>query len=250
MHWITTRRYWLALLMAGIFCAPGAQAADAPRGKIEAVHRTVLSSELSGRVEALPKRPGESFAKNDSLARIACSLYKAERDKVESQLAQARRKLDNKQRLAELDSVGKLAVDLAELAVREAKAELEIARLNVQRCDIKAPFAGHVVKLHASEYQNVQAQQKLLEIVGRALEARVIVPAHWLNWLEPGARVELAVEETGTTVHGRVERVGSAVDPVSQTVPVWASLSDPGEALRPGMGGGARFPGRPEDAEP
>ena len=235
----------MALLVVTLAGAGGAPAAEAPRGVIEAVHRTVLSSELSGRVTALPKRPGEAFSAGDALARIDCALYEAERDKVASRLAQARRKLDNKQRLAELDSVGKLAVDLAELAVREARAELEIARLNVERCDVEAPYDGRVVKLHASEHQNVQAQQKLLAIVGRRLEARVIVPADWLDWLRPGAPMALAVEETGTTVEGEVARVGAAVDPVSHTVPVWARLASPGEALRPGMSGAARFPGRP-----
>jgi RND family efflux transporter MFP subunit len=245
MPLIPTRRYPLVLLMTVLSCAQGSVAADEPRGKIEAVHRTVVSSELSGRVNALPRRPGESFDQGDSLARIACSLYEAERDKVATQLAQARRKLDNKQRLADLESVGKMAVDLAELAVQEAEAELEIARLNVRRCDIKAPFAGRVVRLHASEYQNVQAQQKLLEIVGSTLEARVLVPADWLDWLEVGARLKLAVDETGTTVSGRVVRLGAVVDPVSQTVPVWARLNEAGRALRPGMSGTARFPGRP-----
>lgn len=223
--------------------------ADAPRGVVEAVQRTILSSEISGRVMAMPKRSGEAFSKGDVLVRLGCSLYEAERDKVATRLKQAQRQRDNKERLAELDSVGKLTVDMAALAVEEAEAQRRIARLNVARCRIEAPFKGRVVKRHASEHQSVQAQQKLLEVVGHQLEARIIVPADWLEWLAPGERMTLEVDETGHTVKGEVVRVGAAVDPVSHTVPVWAQLTREGQALRPGMSGAARFEGQPESGE-
>ena len=222
--------------------------AEEQRGMIEAVERTVISSELSARIESLPKKAGEAFAAGEPLVELDCGVFRAERNKVEIKLEQARRKLENKRRLEELDSVGKLAVELAELAVEEAQAELEIASLNVERCTIEAPYAGRVVKRKAREYQSVQRRQELLEIAGRGLQARIIVPAGWLAWLEPGSPVELAVDETGERVVGTVERIGAAVDPVSHTVPVWASLEEPSATLRPGMSGAARFPERPGDS--
>lgn len=220
------------------------------RAVVEAVQRTILSSELSGRVIELPKRAGESFSEGEAVARIGCSVYEAERDKVASRLKQAKRSSENKRRLADLDSVGKLEVELAELAVEEKSAELRIARLNTDRCQIQAPFDGTVVKLHVSEYQSVQAQQKLLEIVGRRLQARVIVPAEWLSWLESGQAMNLDIEETGTTVDGQIARIGAAVDPVSHTVPIWVKLHNDGRELRPGMSGTARFPERPGGSAP
>mgnify|MGYP006279446321 FL=1 len=225
----------------------GAALAQSQRAVVEAVHRTVMSSELTGRVTALPKRPGEAFAKGDVLARVDCSLYEAKKDTVLTQLRQARHKLENKQRLAELDSVGDLAVELARLDVSEARGDLEVARIKVDRCRVTAPFDGRVVKVYASEYQSVRAQDKLLEIVGQRLEVRAIVPATWLDWIETGAPMALAVEETGATVAGKVVRVGAAVDPVSHTIPVWAQLDGAHDGLRPGMSGAVRFPDRPQE---
>lgn len=221
--------------------------AEQQRAVIEAVQRTVISSEVSARIESLPKREGEAFVAGQPLVQMACAIYRAERNKVETRLRQARRKLENKKRLEELDSVGRLAVDLARLDVREVEAEFEIVTLNVERCTIEAPYHGRVVERRAREHQSVQRQQELLEIVGMGLEARVIVPAEWLVWLEPGAPIELVIDETGQRVDGAIERIGAAVDPVSHTVPVWASLENTDAALRPGMSGSARFPGRPGD---
>lgn len=240
--------YVRTLVFLSLFSIIAAPAyADGPRGVVEAVQRTVLSSELSGVVTTLPKRAGDRFSKGETLAKVGCALYLAERDKVDSRLRQAQRSLENKQRLADLDSVGRLDVELAELAVEERRAELKIARLNTQRCQITAPFDGRVVKRHASEYQSVQAQQKLLEIVGLLLEARVIVPAEWLMWLEPGDPMTFEIEETDTTALGEVVRIGAVVDPVSHTVPVWTRLSNEKGELRPGMSGTANFQGRTGD---
>ena len=215
------------------------------RGVVEASQRTVISSELSARVETVPRRAGEAFEQGEPLVELDCGLYRAERSKVGAKLARAKRKLDNRERLADLDSVGKLEVELARLAVKEARAELRIARLNAGRCTVEAPFDGRVVQIHAREHESVKAQQKMIEIVGRALEVRVIVPARWLDWLDTGAAMKLRAEETGSEVAGTVTRIGAAVDPVSHTVPVWASLDSPDAGLRPGMSGSVRFPERP-----
>ena len=235
----------LLFLLTLVSLTSGTAFAELPRGVVEAAQRTVLSSELSGLVASLPKREGDSFSKGETLAQIGCALYEAERQKVAIRLRQAERVLGNKQRLSNLDAVGTLEVNLADLAVQEKAAELEIARLNTDRCLVKAPFDGRVVKQHISEYQSVQPQQKLLEVVGQQLEARIIIPATWLTWLENDEKVVFSVEETGTMVEGQVVRIGAAVDPVSHTLPVWTRLSSDNGDLRPGMSGTARFPGRP-----
>lgn len=223
------------------------QGLEPQRAMVEAVQRTTISSELSGRVEAMPFRAGDTFKQDDEIVSMDCALYTAERDRVGAKLASARRRLDNNQRLAELQSVGKLDVDLARLAVSESNAEYRAAATKVSRCKIEAPYDGRVVSRKVSEGQSVNSQEKLLEIVGRELEARIIVPATWLSWLEPGIETQLEVEETGEHVSGTVSRIGASVDPVSHTIPIWAKL-EVTPALRPGMTASATFPSRDKGA--
>ncbi|MGK0547809.1 efflux RND transporter periplasmic adaptor subunit [Halomonas cupida] len=216
------------------------------RAMVEAVQRATISSELSGRIESIPFREGEAFQEGEAIAVIDCSLYEAELDRVGAKLASARREYDNNQRLLELRSVGQLDVDLSRLAVSEANAEYRAARTNASRCNITAPYSGRVVGREASEGQSVEASEEILDIVGSELEARIIVPATWLKWLEPGVETTLEVEETGERVNGVVNRIGASVDPVSHTIPIWAEL-DVTPSLRPGMTASATFPARDTD---
>lgn len=236
---------WATLCMLACLWVATPAVAD-QRAKIEAIDGTVISSELAGRIDKIGYREGDSFKKNATLVSIDCTLYGAERDRVAAKFAGDRRRMDNNRRLAELNSVGKLDVELSELAVKESGAELRAAQANAKRCDIAAPFEGRVVELFASVGQSVQAQEKVLQIVGRDLEARVIVPAKWLSWIKQGTPVQLAVEETGVEVGATVMRVGAAVDPVSHTIPLWAKLKD-SASLRPGMTAAAHFPDAPRE---
>ena len=47
-------------------------------------------------------------------------------------------------------SIGKLQYQLSESALKKAKAELNIAKLNVDRCEIVAPYNGKVIDVYTS----------------------------------------------------------------------------------------------------
>ena len=179
--WASTAGLAVAAVI-GVGCC--ANAAAAQRAQIEALYSTTISSEVSGRIDDIGYREGESFKKGATLASIDCTSYAAERDRVAAKLASAQAKRDNQEQLARLESAGKLEVDLARLSVNETSAELRAARANVARCNINAPFAGRVNSLEASLGQSTKPQDKLMTIVGEELNARVIVPANWLSWLK------------------------------------------------------------------
>ncbi|NDV24270.1 efflux RND transporter periplasmic adaptor subunit [Desulfovibrio sp. JC022] len=157
------------------------------RGLIKAVNRVVLSSEISGRVAAVPFRAGESFKRGKVLLAFDCSMLKAELSKTRASLKGVKAKVDNDRRLMKLNSIGsvELALDEAELAQKQA--ELRIAQLAVGRCIVRDPFNGRVVRVDVRAHQSVKAQQELIEIVNPAdLEAEVIIPSNWLKWVKRG----------------------------------------------------------------
>ncbi|MCB1417044.1 MAG: hypothetical protein KDJ64_11600, partial [Nitratireductor sp.] len=73
----------------------------------------------------------------------------------------------------------------------------------------------------------------------------------WLRWLSPGRTFSFTVEETGRTIETSIDRIGAEVDPVSQTVVIYAGV-DKGktgakaggtEDILAGMSGTASFHG-------
>ncbi len=211
------------------------------RGVIRALHRTVLSSELAGRIEAMPFRAGEQFPAGALLVRLDCRLFVAQRDQIEAALAGARQTLASHRQLERLDSISKLEVALAEATVAEREAERRIADLNVERCQLRAPWAGRVVARMAEPHQSVRPQQELIEIVGnRGLEAELVAPGGWASHLTAGAPLRLLVDELGTEVDLTIVALGAVIDPASQTRIVRARIDHPPPALVPGMSGSAR----------
>ncbi len=242
---MTTRFAPLWFLVAGVLAtvlAPHSQAADnEARAVIKALDRALLSSELAGRITSLPRRPGDAFKKGDLLVAIDCDLYNAQSAKVAAEHKGARLKMENARQLQELRSIGALEVTTAESDFAQTQAALRIAQINAGRCSINAPWPGRVVAVHVSPHENVKQQQELIEIINdRQFEAEVVVPANWMRWVKPGTPLELKVDETGTTAKAKVTAITPAIDPVSQTVVLRATLAD-GSQLIPGMSATAVF---------
>lgn len=228
-------------VLASLALAGTGAAAQTTRGVVQALHEATLSSEIAARVVELPRRVGDTFAQGDVLVRFECSLFEAQRDKVQAELRAAQARHDNDKQLEQTRSIGALDVTLSAVAVDQARAELRMATLNTERCVIKAPWAGRVVQRQANEQESVKLNQELLSIAStQELEMMLVVPATWLKWLKPGTPFDVRMDETGTLHKAQVAALGSKVDAVSQTLNLRAKL--PADArLLPGMSGTARF---------
>ncbi|ABM04871.1 AcrA-like protein [Psychromonas ingrahamii 37] len=192
---------------------------------IKAFDRAVLSGELAAKVVRLPLRPGDAFAKGDLLVALDCELYKAQADKVAAEVAAAQIKYENAQDLNALYAIGAVDVALTESEYAQSQAEQRIAKLNTERCQIRAPWRGRVVALLINAHENIRQQQALIEIVGdRKLEAEVVVPAAWLAWLKTGMPLHLQLSEVAVQVDAKVAAITPAIDSVSQTVIVRVAL--------------------------
>lgn len=212
------------------------------RGILVASYKANLSSELAAKVIAVPKKMGESFHKGDLLIQLDCRLYNAQLEKVEAEAKTALAKLENVQQLNRLNSIGTLDVVIAEADLQKVQAERTMARLNVERCNIKAPFAGSIEQLDVQPFEVVQQQQALIKIVGHErLEADIIVPAQWMNWLTINKTIVLQVEETQQSLQAVVSHIGPSVDPTSQTVQIRATIKDVPSKVLPGMSVVAEF---------
>lgn len=227
--------FW-AMSVCGLFGGSMAAQAASARGILVATHKAVLSSELAAKVIQVPKKMGESFQAGDTLLALDCRLFEAQAEKVFAEAQVAKTRLDNTKQLNQLRSIGTLEVAVAEAELAKVEAELQITQLNVERCNIKAPFAGYVEQLDIHNYEIVQQQQPLITIVDKSqLQADIIVPSDWMSWLSVGANVQLRVEETGQRLQGNLTHIGPSVDPTSQTLQLTANINKVPDKVLPGM---------------
>lgn len=212
------------------------------RAVVNSFDRTILSSEIGGKIVFMQKNNGDYFIKNDVLIKIDCSIYTAELDKIKVKRDLLKVKYDKTKQLSTFNSVGQFEVKTAELELQEQEQEIKIARINVERCEIKAPYSGRIVEKIASKYQNVKPQEELYEIVSsNSLEIRTVVPAKWLSWLKIDDEITINIDELNIDVKTKILQIDSVVDPKSQTVNLRAKIENPQDKIITGMSGTVTF---------
>ncbi len=185
---------------------------------------------------------GSRFQRGSTLVRFNCSELDARRGIADAEVAAAQTTLDAKKRLKELKAAGDLEVAIALASVETARAEQNLATVQLQQCRVVAPFSGKVVKRHVARYQGVRVGDPLLDIVSSGpLKLRLNVPSRWLVWLKKGAAFSVKIDETSKQYPATVSALNARVDAVSQSIEIEASIEGKHPELLAGMSGSADF---------
>jgi RND family efflux transporter MFP subunit len=204
-----------------------------------APHRyTTLAAEIGAKINHLPVLEGGAFKAGQTLVSFDCSLQQAQLNKARAALAGADKTWVANKRLAELNSVGKVELDVSESEVLKNQAEVAAMATMLSKCNITAPFSGRIAEQKVREQQYVQPGQALLDILDDSvLEIEFLVPSKWLAWVKPGYAFQFSIDETRKSYPAKVQRIGARIDPVSQSVKLVANISGKFPELISGMSG-------------
>lgn len=199
---------------------------------------TTLAAEIGAKVQRLPVVEGAPFRQGQMLVQFDCSLQQAQLNKAQAGVDATEKTWRANQRLAELNSVGKVELDTSQAEWNKARADLAANRSLLGKCQINAPYAGRIAEQKIREQQYAQAGQPLLDIIDDSvLELEFLVPSRWLSWLHQGTAFDVRIDETGKTYPAKVQRLAARVDPVSQSIKVNAAIHGKFSELIAGMSG-------------
>lgn len=204
-----------------------------------APHRyTTLAAEIGAKISHLSVQEGGAFKAGQNLVSFDCSLQQAQLNKARAALSGADKTWVANKRLAELNSVGKVELDMSEAEVLKNQAEVAAMGTMLSKCSIAAPFSGRVAEQKVREQQYVQPGQAILDIIDDSvLEIEFLVPSKWLAWIKPGYAFQVSIDETHKSYPAKVQRIGARVDPVSQSVKLVATINGRFAELITGMSG-------------
>ncbi|OCX67204.1 hypothetical protein BFP70_03365 [Thioclava sp. SK-1] len=233
-------RYFLRLGV--VWAAMALQAASAETYTTAAIIRveqqTELSAPLTAQIIDMPLRVGDRFAQGDLLLGFDCTRYLANLAEAEATANGARARHAINAKLDRYNAIGKGELQVSQADVDAATARADSMANVVKDCQIFAPYDGRVVATPTSLFATPETGAPLLQILqDKALVIDLIAPSIWLRWLKPGQSVQLSVRETGQVLPITIDRIGPAVDPVSQTIDVFAVFDAPPEQVLPGMSG-------------
>jgi RND family efflux transporter MFP subunit len=212
------------------------------RALVVASQEAILSSELAARIENIAVKEMQRFNKGDLLIQFDCSLYEAQKDVVSANSNSALIKLKSDEQMLQMRSIGKYELELSISEYEKAKSELRIAELNVERCQIKAPFDGAVEEVIVNTYETIQPQVELMKIIQTdILELEMVVSSEWVSWLKIGHPIKVYIDEIQKEFNASISGIGANVDAVSQTIQLKGTITDASPALLPGMSGRVVF---------
>ncbi|MES3024949.1 MAG: efflux RND transporter periplasmic adaptor subunit [Pseudomonadota bacterium] len=236
---------------AAVLARPAAATASAPsrpasaglesreiRAQLAPHRYTTLAAEIGARVQRLPVQEGARFKAGQALVTFDCSLQQAQMAKARAALTGAEHTFKANTRLNELNSIGRVELDISAAEVAKNRSELSVMSTMFSKCTIVAPFQGRVAERKIREQQYAQPGQAIMEILDDSvLEIEFLVPSKWLAWLKPGYRFSIGIDETGKTYPAKLQRIGARVDPVSQSVKLVAAIDGRFPELLTGMSG-------------
>ena len=199
---------------------------------------TTIAAEIGAKISRLPIPEGGAFKTGQLLVAFDCLVPNAMLQKARAELSAAQQTNTSNKRLYELNSLGKLELDVSTSNVSKASAEVGAQQAVLAKCSIAAPFAGRVAEQKAREQQFVQPGQALLDILDDSvLELEFLVPSGWLPWLKVGTRFQVDIDEMRKSYPAKFIRIGARIDPVSQSVKVAAAIDGKFPELIAGMSG-------------
>ena len=212
------------------------------RALVVASQEAILSSELAAQIENIAVKEMQRFKKGDLLIQFDCSLYEAQKDVVSANANSALIKLKSDEQMLQMRSIGKYELELSISEYEKAKSELRIAELNVERCQIKAPFDGAVEEVVVNTFETIQPQVELMKIIQtEVLELEMVVSSEWISWLKIGHPIKVYIDEIQKEFNATISGIGANVDAVSQTIQLKGTITDTSPALLPGMSGRVVF---------
>ncbi len=233
-------------------------------GRLEAVRRSIVASEESGRVLIAPPEAGVTVKSGQVVAKLDDTLLKVKRLELDAGLKEAEpmiaerkaelqlaeRKMEHVKKLAadmvanrkELDdALDEYAVSVSRFKAAEAAKLTKTAMLaevdeRLAKMTIKAPFDGVIVRKVAEVGQWMGAGDPAMEIISTGIiDAQLDVPESLIARLIEQPEVEVNVDAVKAVRKGKVDRIIPDGNRQSRTFSALARLQDEKNELKPGM---------------
>lgn len=206
-------------------------------GQLEAEESVVMHSEISGVIEEIGFTEGAPVDAGDVLFRLRDAEQRAA-----LRAAQAQRELDadiyrRTEALSKREVSAIAELDRARAALEAAEAGVDLARVNLERTRVRAPFDGVVGARRVSPGDRIDSGTDLVQIdkVER-LQLLFTLPETAVRLARQGLRVRVGLASfPGERFGGEVYFVSPTLDPDTRRLLLKAWIPNPDAKLRPGQ---------------
>ncbi|QNM91185.1 efflux RND transporter periplasmic adaptor subunit [Aliarcobacter cryaerophilus] len=228
-------------------------------GKVKAKELALVRPQVSGIIEKQLFKEGSFVKQGDILYKIDSATYKASLNQAlallnsaKASLISAEAKSKRAEELLKFDGISKQEADEIKASYLQAKAlveqraaELENTKIDLNRCEIKAPISGYIgiSNVTVGALVNANQSEELVNIrdtqtvfVDLSQSYNEILNLKSIGDLEDDIEVSLKFDNGFEyPIKGKLEARELSVDDSSQTVTLRAVFSNPNNLLLSGM---------------
>ena len=219
-------------------------------GVVEAVDTSALSFEVSGNVEELKVEVGDKITKGEVIAvmdertfRLNVESAEADLGRTKAVLAENKNEFDRQDTLFKKGWVAKSAqeqarasYDSAKNQVRYSESQLNLAKRDLEKTKLIAPFDGVVAKRHIDPFAEVTRGEPIYDVYAEgAMEVKISVPESNINDLHLGLPAEIRFPtRQNAKLEGRVSEIGTQAE-TANAFSVRVALAQRDGGILPGM---------------
>ena len=218
-------------------------------GPLKAVNSAFVKARVSGELQGLVVREGDTVKAGQFIARVDVTEYQTrlrqaqlQADVAKAQVDIAKRALANNKALVDQGFISQTALDssLSTLAAnvatyQAAQAGADIARKTVDDAVLVAPISGQIAQRLAQPGERVGIDARIVEIVDLSrLELEASLSAADSRSVKVGQQATLTVEGSTAPVTAKVVRINPSATAGSRAVLVYLAINA-GNDLRQGL---------------
>src|SRR5262245_62623702 len=207
-------------------------------------HDVQVTARRPGVVEAVFVDRGDHVRKGQALARVEAEAAERQLDLAVADERLARAEYERLAVLSRQQVVSPQDLDRAETVLKRATSRTAIARNDLDRCTVAAPFDGVVAERWAVVGRRVtddtDSPPLFRVVASEPLRARVDVPEERLSGIARGGQAQIEPPGGGNARAARVVFLSPAIDAASGTASVIVETPEV-DALRPGASVRVRF---------
>lgn len=211
-------------------------------GNLVANQAVVLRPQVPGQITEILFKGGQTVDKDQALIKIDDRTYLASLKEAESQLKTAQAEFDRMEKLTSNNAFAPLkAKEQAEAKLKQAEANFELRKFQMDSTVIRAPFEG-VVGLkdeHLSVGAFIDQKQDLVSVVDvDPIRVKFSVPSHIALKMRVGQKVKIQVDSLGSaTIIAEIDSIDARVSSGTNTLLMQAVADNPHGLLKPGLFG-------------
>ncbi|MFH0959136.1 MAG: efflux RND transporter periplasmic adaptor subunit [Pseudomonadota bacterium] len=136
--------------------------------------------------------------------------------------------------------------EMAKVGLEKAIKEKHLAELNLESCQVIAPYKGYIAVKYKQAFEPIDRMEKIFAIVDtEKVFAVANMPESQLASVKKGVPASF-IDSLGIKHMGNVEKMGAMIDPKSRTKRVWVLINNSNGQLIVGMVGTLQIE-KPED---